>query len=247
MKIAIIIEARMTSSRLPGKHMLKVKNKNIFEILIEQLSFCRLNTETILATTVNKEDDCLSKLALGLGLSVYRGNEDNVYERVLGAALTNEVDIIVEVTADCPLIDPNIIDEAISIYLDNEFEYVSNGVVRVYPDGMDIQVYSTELLRASEADILNKEWLEHVTIQFRNKSGREKYRTFDMKAPVFGNRSDIEITLDEHSDWKLIEAVYSNLKQPGLPILCSEIVSFLDKSPTLKDLLQNVERKSIEY
>lgn len=237
----------MTSSRLPGKHMLKVKNKNIFEILIEQLSFCRLNAETILATTVNKEDDRLSELALGLGLSVYRGNEENVYERVLGAALTNKVDIIVEVTADCPLIDPNIIDEAVSIYMDNEFEYVSNGVIRVYPDGMDIQVYSTELLRASEVDILNKEWLEHVTIQFRNKLGRAKYRTFDMKAPVFGNRSDIEITLDEHSDWKLIEAVYSNLKKPGLPILCSEIVSFLDSNSTLKDLFQNIERKSIEY
>ena len=246
MKIALIIEARMTSSRLPGKHMLKVENKNIFEILVDQLNFSRLKTDIILATTVNKEDDRLSKLALNLGLIVYRGNEDNVYERVLGAALTNDVDIIVEVTADCPLIDPSIIDEAISIYLDNKFDYVSNAVKRVYPDGMDIQVYSTQLLRDSRADIVKNEWLEHVTIQFRNKPGREKYIIYDMNTPVFGNRSDIEITLDEQKDWEVIKAVYSGIKQPKLPIFCHEIVSFLDNNPSLKGLLIDVERKDIE-
>lgn len=237
----------MTSSRLPGKHMMKVQNKNIFEILIEQLSFCKLHENIILATTVNKEDDRLSKLAEALGLSIYRGNEDNVYERVVGAALTHNVDVIVEITADCPLIDPIIIDEAISIYMDNNYDYVSNAVTRVYPDGMDIQIYSTELLRSSKPDIVESAWLEHVTIQFRNKAGREKYSFYDMAIPDFGDRSELEITLDEHKDWQLIDQVYSKLKRPDLPILCSEIVSFMDNNSHLKDLSQNIDRKSFDH
>ena len=237
----------MTSSRLPGKHMLKIENKNIFEILIEQLSFCRFCEDFILATTVNQEDDCLSKLANGLGLMVYRGNENNVYERVLGAALTNNVDIIVEVTADCPLIDPNIIDEAISVYLDNDYDYVSNAVMRVYPDGMDIQVYSTELLRTSQKDILDPDWLEHVTIQFRNKLGREKYSFYDLKVPSFGDRSELEVTLDEYKDWQLITVLYSNLKQYNKPILCSEIISFIDENVGLVEQYQGVKRKSVTH
>lgn len=247
MKIATIIEARMTSSRLPGKHMLKVQNKNIFEILIEQLGFCNVSGEIILATTVNKEDDKLSHLASALGISIYRGNEENVYERVLGAALTNNVDIIIEVTADCPLIDPSIIDEAISIYLDNSYDYVSNVVKRVYPDGMDIQVYSTELLRSSRSDIKNEDWLEHVTIQFRNKTGREKISFFDMETPIFGNRSEVEVTLDEQKDLQLIDQIYTQIKQAERPIFCAEILSFLDNNSHLKNLYQNVDRKSYEF
>ena len=195
----------------------------------------------------SEEDDQLSKLGAALGISTYRGNEDNVYERVVGAALTNNVDIIVEVTADCPLIDPNVIDEAVSIYLKNDYDYVSNAVRRVYPDGMDIQIYSTELLRSSKPAIVNPDWLEHVTVQFRNKLGREKYCFYDMEIPDFGDRSELEITLDEYKDWQLIDQLYSQLKQPGLPILCSEIVSFMDKNSHFKELYQNVDRKSFDH
>ena len=246
MKVAAIIEARMTSSRLPGKHMLKVGNKYVFEILVEQLSFCKLPSQLILATTVNQEDDALAKLALSLGVAIYRGNEDNVYERVVGAALSHDVDTIVEITADCPLIDPNIVDNAISIYLDNEYDYVSNAVKRVYPDGMDVQVFSTDLLRSSKEDILDTSWLEHVTLQFRSKLGRKKYSFFDMVSPAFGDRPDIEITLDELNDWMLIKQVYTNLKQNREPIICSDIVSYIDNNPSIKELYANIQRASYE-
>ena len=246
MKIGTIIEARMTSSRLPGKHMLRTNNKYIFEVLIEQLSHCKLTSQLILATTVNKEDDGLSQLALSLGVAVYRGNEENVYERVLGAALTFNIDVIVEITADCPLIDPNIVDSAVSVYLKNGYHYVSNAVQRYFPDGMDVQVFSTEVLRASRQEITEPEWLEHVTLQFRNETGRSQYSCYDMEPMDFGDRSDLEVTRDEYSDFILIDELYRNLNKANSPIVCSEIVNFIDQNPELIELYKKVERKPVD-
>ena len=247
MKIAAIVEARMNSTRLPGKHLLRVGNNTMFEVLIDQLRYSRNISEIILATTINKSDDCLAQIATNLGLTVYRGDEDNVYQRVVGAALTNAVDLIVEITADCPLIDPTIIDAAVKYYLDGDFDYVSNCVNRVYPDGMDVQVYSSELLRSSCINIKDKKWLEHVTIQFRNNEGRQTYKIFDLPMPPYGDKSELEVTLDEPDDFLLICEIYNELKVAGKYIACQEIIRLLADDTRLRSINENVMRKSDLY
>ena len=232
MKIGAIIEARMTSSRLPGKHLKRIGHKFPIQILLEQLSFCRSIDQVVVACTVNKEDDILAQVARNLGASVYRGNEDNVYERVVGAALTNQIDLIVEVTGDCPLIDPEIVDAAVTYFLDGEYDYVSNAYFRHFPDGMDVQVFSTSTLRASQQYCSSEEYFEHVTMQFREL--QNGYNIFNLPEPGYGDYGYLSVTLDTFEDLVNLEKIYRALKTPSTPIKCSQIIDFLIKNESIE-------------
>ena len=117
MRISAIIEARMTSKRLPGKVLMKVNGKSLFEILVRRLKRVAELSDIILATTTNDEDDVLVKEALKLKLKVFRGSEEKVVERIVKASKKFKVDLIVGITADCPLIDPEIVSNTINTYL----------------------------------------------------------------------------------------------------------------------------------
>ena len=116
MKTVAIIEARMTSTRLPGKVMLPILGKPMLELLIERLKRATLINQIVVATTQNLTDYAIEQLAQRMGVECFRGSEDDVLDRVLHAAHTYEADVIVEVTGDCPLIDPLIIDKVIKVY-----------------------------------------------------------------------------------------------------------------------------------
>jgi len=168
MKIVAIIEARMTSSRLPGKVLMEVLDKPILHYLVARLKRVQLLDEIVLATTTNSTDNSLVEFANSENIKCYRGSEDDVMSRVVGAAESVDADLIVEITGDCPIIDPNIIEQAIQTYINNNVDYVSNAHVRSYPDGMDVQVFSLNVLKKSlnmTDDILDH---EHVTLHIRN-------------------------------------------------------------------------------
>jgi len=149
MKIVSTIEARMTSSRLPGKPMLKVNNRSMLEHLVIRLKSINLIDEIVLATTTNSPDDLLVKEADKLGIKIHRGDENNVMKRVIEAGESVKADVIVEITGDCPIIDPKIIEESINIFKSNSYDYVSNALIRTYPDGMDTQVFLLSTLKNS--------------------------------------------------------------------------------------------------
>ena len=199
--------------------------------MLEQLSFCRSIDQVVVACTVNKEDDVLAQVARNLGATVYRGNEDNVYERVVGAALTNQVDLIVEVTGDCPLIDPDIVDDAVTYFLNGEYDYVSNANFRYFPDGMDVQVFSTSTLRESQKHCYSEEYFEHVTMQFREL--QNGYKIFDLPEPEYGDYGNLRVTLDTFEDLVKIEKIYCALKSPSTPIRCYQIIDFLNKNESI--------------
>lgn len=224
MKVGIITEARMTSSRLPGKHLLKIHGKPIFEILVTQLKKSKLAKKIILATTVNQEDDELCALAERLGLSIYRGSENNVLERVIGSAVTNKLDLIVEITADCPLIDPALIDLAIQTYLDGDFDYVGNTIDRQFADGMDVQVYSTNFLRSTYFPNMKPFYLEHVTAHI---IASPHYKKFNIKATPVQFGPDLRVTLDTHIDYVTISRVYKNLIEAQEVINCENVTRLL--------------------
>lgn len=224
MKIGIITEARMTSSRLPGKHLLKVEDKFIYEIFVDQLKKSKLSDTIILATTINKPDDALCALARKLNIDIYRGSEDNVMERVLGAALSFDIDIIVEITADCPLIDPSLIDQAIRTYLDSDVEYVSNVINRQFADGMDVQVFSSKLLRNNYSPYLDAHHLEHVTTHIRKSEAITKLH---LLADPTCFAPDASITLDTYQDYEKICEVYSQLVSEGKLLNCQNITKLL--------------------
>lgn len=224
MKVGVITEARMTSSRLPGKHLLQICGQSIFEILVGQLKRSKLSTEVILATTVNEEDDELCEIAEQLGLKIYRGSEDNVLERVIGSAVSHKLDVIVEITADCPLIDPSLIDLAIQTYLDGQFDYVGNTIDRQFADGMDVQVYSTNFLRSTYSPSMKPSYLEHVTSHIISSPHYKKYNIAATPAQ-FG--PDLRITLDTNDDYEIISRVYKTLVDADLEINCENVTRLL--------------------
>ena len=151
MKIVATIEARMTSSRLPGKVLLPVLGQPMLHHLITRLRAVPSINEIVIATTTNAIDDVLVEFAAQEKVMVYRGSELDVMARIIGAGELAGADLIVEITGDCPIIDPDIVEQTIQMYLHHDAAYVSNAHIRSYPDGMDTQVFRLDTLKQSAA------------------------------------------------------------------------------------------------
>ena len=150
MKIVATIEARMTSSRLPGKVLLPAAGRPMLAHLTRRLKTVPSIDEIVLATTTNATDDVLAEFAVQDGIRVFRGSEDDVMGRVVGAAESADADVVVEITGDCPLIDPDLVEQTIRVFKRNEKAvYCANSFISSYPDGMDTQVFTVEALRTS--------------------------------------------------------------------------------------------------
>ncbi|MBI3444292.1 MAG: glycosyltransferase family protein, partial [Magnetospirillum sp.] len=146
MKIIATIEARMTSSRLPGKVLLPCQGQPMLARMVERLRRVPSLSGIVVATTVNAADDAIEALATELGIGCWRGSEDDVLARVLDGAHAFEADVIVETTGDCPLIDPSIVEQCIQEYRASGVDYLSNVLERTFPIGMDTQVFATGIL-----------------------------------------------------------------------------------------------------
>src|SRR5215467_2290407 len=168
MNIAAIIEARMTSTRLPGKVLLPANGKPMLQHLIGRLKRVDSLDRIVLATTVNATDDKLAAFAAAQDIACFRGSEEDVMGRVIGAAESVEAEVIVSITGDCPVIDPILVEQMIQMYLYNPCEYASNRQIPTYPEGMDIQVYPLAALQRSAALTADPLDHEHVTLHMRN-------------------------------------------------------------------------------
>ena len=141
-KVVAIVQARMESTRFPGKVLKKIDNKSLIEILLYRLSLSKKVDQIILATTINKSDNVLVSQVKNMGYDVYRGDENNVLERFHEAGQKFSADIIARITGDCPLIDYSLVDDVIDLFLKNKLDYASNTNPPPFPDGLDISVFS---------------------------------------------------------------------------------------------------------
>lgn len=241
MKIVATIEARMTSSRLPGKVLLPVTGRPLLEHLVRRLQAVPSLHGIVLATTTNSTDDVLEKFASTVGIGCFRGSEDDVMGRVIGAATSGDADIVVEITGDCPIIDPSVIETVIRTFLANDADYVGNSHVRSYPDGMDVQVFRRSTLErsASMTDVpLDR---EHVTLHIRNHP--ELFRPIHVVAPPEMHWPELGVTLDEPGDYELIRHVIEHL-EPGNPYFgCAAVIRTIRANPGWLELNRAVTRK----
>ena len=241
MKIVATIEARMTSSRLPGKVLLPAHGRPLIQHLIERLRAVPSLDEIVLATTTNIADDMLATLAEKQGIGLFRGSEDDVMNRVIGAAESVNADIIVEITGDCPIIDPDIIEQTICMFLHHDVDYVSNTHIRSYPDGMDTQVYRLETLKRSAAMTDDQLDHEHVTLHIRNHP--EIFSKVHLVAPPSLWWPELGLTLDEEADYLLLSRIIEKL-YPFNPIFgCNEVLALLRQYPEWVNINQAVVRK----
>lgn len=238
MKADVIIQARNGSSRLPHKVFLQILNKPIIEYIIERIKIAKNIRNIIIATTTKNEDNKIVDLAKRLNIKSYRGKEEDVLDRFYQASKIFNLKHIVRITADCPLIDPDIIDTAIMRYFDSGADYCSNTLEISFPDGEDVEVFRFASLRHAwkEADLLSER--EHVTPFMTKHPEIFKLESYKSKKDL----SDKRWTLDEKKDYEFIKSVIEELypKKPDFRI--NDILSLLKKKPYLEEMNKNIER-----
>lgn len=240
-KVVASIEARMTSTRLPGKVLMPVLGQPILYYLIERLKSISQVDEIVLATTVNSQDDALEDFARSNNIHCYRGSEDDVMLRVIEAVQSINGNTIVEITGDCPILDVDVVSQVISLYQYSDVKYASNAHVRSYPDGMDVQVFSLDSLVQSENMTTNKLHREHVSLYIRENPSL--FPQANLLAPHSMHYPKLGLTLDEIDDYKLIKLIIENLYPINKLFGCQDILSFLTENPDLKKLNESVKRK----
>jgi spore coat polysaccharide biosynthesis protein SpsF len=224
----------MTSTRLPGKVLALAEGRPMLELMIERLRFVQEIDAIVIATTTNETDDLVVALAKRLGVGVSRGSEHDVLGRVLRAAQEYRADVIVELTGDCPLIDPAIVSKTIRYYRDAGAQYVSNVLSRSYPDGMDTQVFATSVLADVDRRTNEPSDREHVSPYIYNHP--EIFSLANVAAPPTEMRPDMRLTLDTANDLALIRAVFAALRPKHPDFSLAEIISFLDQNPKIAAL-----------
>lgn len=243
-RIVATIEARMTSSRLPGKVMLEARGKPMIAHLIDRLRRAKSIDQVVLATTVNRADDCLVELARAMGIGHFRGSETDVMTRVIGAAESAGADIVVEITGDCPVIDPGIVEQTLQMFLHNDCDYVSNAHVRSYPDGMDCQVFKLETLKKSAALTDDPLDHEHVTLHIRRHP--ELFRPIYLVAPPDLSWPELGLVLDEPRDYELLKQLIGHFGNANPYFSCLQAVTTLRQRPDWIALNAGVYRKGDE-
>ena len=246
-QVTAIIQARMTSTRLPGKVMKPVLGKPLLAYLIERLKDCRHLKSIILATTENAQDDPVADLAGACGLSVFRGSEHNVLDRFFQAAAAFGGDPIMRITADCPLIDPDLLDQLAEFYLKGRFDYASNCSVPTLPDGLDAEIFSLQALTCAYEKARRPSCLEHVTPYICNHPKRFKLGSWTFTE----NLSHHRWTVDEPEDFAFVAQVLEHLYPVKTDFRTRDILDLLDRHPVLLHLNSHFTRnegylKSIE-
>lgn len=241
MKMFAIIEARMTSSRLPGKVLLDAIGQSMLHHLVVRLRAVPSLDGIVLATTVNVTDDVLESFAESERIACFRGSEDDVMERVIGAAESVQADVIVEITGDCPIIDPQIVEQTIRMYRAHDADYVSNAKIRSYPDGMDAQVLSLEVLKRSASLTRAQLDREHVTLHIRNHP--ELFSHVHLVAPPEMHWPELGLTLDEPDDYKLLKRIIEHFGEEKPLFGCLDAVRLLRANPEWVAINKAVQRK----
>lgn len=241
MRIAAVVEARMSSTRLPGKVLLPLSGKPLLRHVVDRLAQVKSLNTTVLATTMNPADVTLIEFARDADIDSFRGSEEDVMARVIGAAESVHADVIVSVTGDCPLIDPLVVEQLIQMYLHNPCDYASNRQIPTYPGGTDTQVYPLAALKRSAAmtdDPLDR---EHVTLHIRNHP--ELFRHLYLIAPADQHWPELDLSVDEESDYLFVKTLLDHFGDTNPYFGCREIVEVLRLHPEWVQINANVQRK----
>lgn len=245
-KIAAIVEARLGSTRLPGKHLIDVFGQPMIWYLVRQLEASKLLDDIIVATTTSRVDDPLVAYLQSISVCVYRGSEEDVLGRVLEAAQAYDVDVLVEVTGDCVLVDPLILDYVVTSFLNygDDYNLVTNCLSGTYPIGMDSQVFSRRDLSRVESLANAPLDREHVTRYFLRNP--DKFRTLSVATPRQWYWPGLSIVLDEPEDALFIKRIIEYLGVNTHPYSCEQIFELLKRTPELLKIAQHVHRKSAD-
>jgi len=248
MKVVVIDQARMNSTRLPGKIMKTVMGKSLLEYQLERLGRVRSADEVVVATTVNEADHPIAELCEQLRVSFFRGSEEDVLSRYYHAARLYEADVVVRVTSDCPLIDPAVVDHIISTHLTNPdlYDFVSNTLVRTYPRGMDVEVFPFRVLQEACLESVIQGEREEVSPFIHQRP--ERYRLLNIT--YASDQSHNRWTVDTPADFDLISRIIEELYPVNSSFSLEDIlqlVSLMPELPMINSQVKHKETWKIEY
>jgi len=237
-RIVAIVQARMSSSRLPNKVLLPLCGKEVLWHVFNQLSYSKMLTDIILATSLDPSDDKLELWAIKNQKKYFRGDLNNVLKRFYDTSRSCDADIIVRITADCPLIDPKVVDSVIEKYQSGEYDYVSNTNPPTFPDGLDAEVFSFDSLKEAYFNAKLKSELEHVTPFIRNHP--EKFRIGNYASEE--NHEHLRWTIDNNEDYILLSKIFENLFKEELYIDYKKVIQFLEGNKKLLEINSSIKR-----
>lgn len=242
-RVVASVEARMGSSRLPGKMLSDVCGKPAVERLMDRLARCCLLDEVVLATTISEADDALAAWAGAKGVMCFRGSEEDVLDRVVKAQRMCGGEVVVEVTGDCTLLDPELVDMGVATFFANPCDVVTNVRQLSFPMGMDIQVFRLSELERVAAAVDDRAVREHVSLYFYEHE--ERYRIIHLMAPARWHAPAYRFQLDYPEDLAFIRLIYTALEPEFGPAFgIEEIMHYLRLHPELTDINIHCEEKA---
>jgi len=225
MKIGAIIQARMTSERLPGKVLHDVNGKPVLQYLLERLSKSQYLSDVVVATSDLLSDDSIMKFCLEKGFSCFRGSLANVAERFYRLVQEYNFDAFVRISGDSPLLDQRLVDLGIKIFLDNNYDIVTNVLKRTYPKGQSIEIVKSDAFLDAYKEMKEIEDLEHVTTYFyRNK---ENYLIYSFESGE--DLGHIQLSIDTKKDMDNFRQVLSLMDKPHWEYEYKEIIKSFRK------------------
>jgi len=236
MKVVAIVQARMGSIRLPNKVMKTICGKSMIELLLNRLALSKEVDQIVVATSVNLQNNPLVEHIRQLGFSCEQGSNDDVLDRYFQVAKKYKADVIVRITGDCPLTDPNLVDQVIYEFKKEKLDYLCNNYPPTFPDGLDIEVFTLEALKAAHKEASDESEREHVTPYFRSCS--------KFKISTIQNNQDLSAfrwTVDESVDLEVVKNVFEWFN-PRLNFSWSEVLKLQESHPELFNANQHIIR-----
>lgn len=240
MKIIATIEARMGSSRLPGKVFKEINRKPMIYYLVERLKRVKEIDEIVLATTKNIEDNVLENFAKESKISIFRGEENNVLKRVYDASFHHKANVVIQLTGDNPIIDIEILKKCLKIFKKRAPDSLNTIFSNSFPVGMFINILSFEALQKSHEQATGI-YREHVGLFIRDNLNL--FDTLIIHAEPRMNRPDIVITVDEIDDFNLVKKIFLHFKNREIKFSCIDLIDFFDQNPQLLSINKSVKRR----
>lgn len=233
-KVIIVVQARMASTRLPGKVMMTVMGKSLLALMIERLNMIRHWATVVVATSEDQEDDVIVTEAEELGVPCYRGSMNNLLDRHYQTAKRFEADVVLKIPSDCPLIDPQAIDQALEYFFSNagKYDYVSNLHPATYPDGNDVEIMTMACLEKAWKESTRQLELEHTTPYIWENPDLFCIGNVSWETGLDYSMSH-RFTIDYQEDFDFMKKVFEELYPAKDNFSCTDILDLLNRKPEI--------------
>lgn len=227
--ILAILQARVSSTRLPGKVVKPILGLPMLVRQVERLRRSHRIDKLVVATSTDASDNTLVKSCYEYGIECLRGSLDDVLDRFYQTALQFKPDYVVRLTGDCPLADPALIDKVIDYHLAGGYDYTSNTIEPTYPDGLDVEVMRYEVLEQAWREAALRSEREHVTLFIHKQPDRFKLGSVKSNCDI----SHLRWTVDEPEDLQLINLIYEALYPNNPTFTTQDVLAYLRQHPKL--------------